>query len=368
MKDYYKKIPTEDTIKKPLQVFRQRIDGHMTNKEPKNIKSQNSQPPPLPGKHNEPIDLEQINGSDFDFYSANSDYLGITMVNKNHEIVNYRNSSTVRIWYNEQLENYPLHWHNSLEILLPVSDCYYATVNETTNCIQEGEIFFIPPGTLHSVYPSPTSNGVRFVYLLDLSVMAHLKDFAGIQPLLSTPFLMNRENSPEIYKDIFDLLMQMQIEYFRKNLYSELTVYALLMTMFAKLGTNYSNRLATADIQAGKQREYAKQFNDLLAYIDEHYMDALTLEDTASLMGFSKFHFSRLFKDYTGYTFCDYLNYRRIKATEELLPHAELPITEIAMQVGFSSISTFNRLFREYKKCSPSEYRSKLSIHMLRKG
>lgn len=340
----------------------------MTNKEPKNIKNQNSQTPPLPGKHNEPIDLEQINGSDFDFYSANSDYLGITMVNKNHEIVNYRNSSTVRIWYNEQLENYPLHWHNSLEILLPVSDCYYATVNETTHCIQEGEIFFIPPGTLHSVYPSPTSNGVRFVYLLDLSVMAHLKDFAGIQPLLSTPFLMNRENSPEIYKDIFDLLMQMQIEYFRKNLYSELTVYALLMTMFAKLGTNYSNRLATADIQAGKQREYAKQFNDLLAYIDEHYMDALTLEDTASLMGFSKFHFSRLFKDYTGYTFCDYLNYRRIKATEELLPHAELPITEIAMQVGFSSISTFNRLFREYKKCSPSEYRSKLSIHMLRKG
>lgn len=334
----------------------------MTNKERKNIKQQDSQ------KCTEPIDLEQINGSDFDFYSANSDYIGSTMINKNHEIVNYRNSSTVRIWYNEQLENYPLHWHNSLEILLPVSDCYYAAVNETTHCIQEGEIFFIPPGTLHSVYPSPTSNGVRFVYLLDLSVMAHLKDFAGIQPLLSTPFLMNRENSPEIYKDIFDLLMQMQVEYFRKSLYSELTVYALLMTMFAKLGTNYSNRLATADIQAGRQREYAKQFNDLLAYIDEHYMDALTLEDTASLMGFSKFHFSRLFKDYTGYTFCDYLNYRRIKATEELLPHAELPITEIAMQVGFSSISTFNRLFREYKKCSPSEYRSKLSIHMLRKG
>ena len=97
-------------------------------------------------------------------------------------------------------------------------------------------------------------------------------------------------------------------------------------------------------------------------------MDTLTLEDTASLMGFSKFHFSRLFKDYTGYTFCDYLNYRRIKATEELLPRSDLPITEIAMQVGFSSISTFNRLFRVYKKCSPSEYRSKLSIHSLKKG
>ena len=87
------------------------------------------------------------------------------------------------------------------------------------------------------------------MYLLDLSVIAHLKDFAGIQPLLSAPFLLTRSSSPELYRDIFDLLMQMQIEYFRKNLYSEITVYALMMTMFVKLGTDYSNRLATADTQ-----------------------------------------------------------------------------------------------------------------------
>lgn len=340
----------------------------MTKKDLKKQRQQDNKAMPVAAGLTPPIDLNQINGSDFDFYSANSDYLGLTMVNKNHEIVNYRDSSTVRIWYNQQPQNYPFHWQNSLEIILPVSDCYYVVTNETSYCIQAGEIYFIPPGELHSLYPPPGSHGVRFVYLFDLSVMTHLKDFAGIQPLLSMPFLVTRENSPEIYEDIFNLLMQMQVEYFRQNLYSELTVYSLLMTMFVKLGTNYSNRLATAaDNQSGKQREYAKQFNDLLAYIDKHYMDALTLEDTASLMGFSKFHFSRLFKDYTGYTFCDYLNYRRIKATEELLPHTELPITEIAMQVGFSSISTFNRLFRVYKKCSPSEYRSKLSAHMLSK-
>lgn len=340
----------------------------MTNKELINNNDQGNQAVPASEKQTKPVDLGQINGSDFDFYSANSDFIGSRVINKKHEIVDYRDSSTVRIWYNEQPENYPSHWQNSLEIILPVSDCYFVVTNEVTHCIQEGEIYFIPPGELHSLYPPPpASHGVRFVYMFDLSVMTHLKDFAGIQPLLSAPFLMTRENSPEIYEDIFNLLMQMQIEYFRKNLYSELTVYSLLMSMFVKLGTNYSNKLATADNQIGKHREYAKQFNDLLAYIDEHYMDPLTLEDTASLMGFSKFHFSRLFKDYTGYTFCDYLNYRRIKATEELLPHANLPITEIAMQVGFSSISTFNRLFRVYKKCSPSEYRTKLTAHIIGK-
>lgn len=203
---------------------------------------------------------------------------------------------------------------------------------------------------------------------MDLSAIAHLKDFAGIRPLLAAPFSLTGSSSPEIYRDIFDLLMQIQLVYFRRDLYSELTIHSLLMAIFVKLGTNYSSKLAASDIQTGKQREYAKRFNDLLAYIDDHYMDAITLEGTASLMGFSKFHFSRLFKDYTGYTFCDYLNYRRIKATEDLLPYTEIPITDIAMQVGFSSISTFNRLFRTYKKCSPSEYRSKLSVPPPLKG
>lgn len=104
-------------------------------------------------KHAGSIDLEQINGSNFDFSSANNDYTGYTMIHKNHEIVHYQNCSTVRIWYNQLEDDYPLHWHNSLEIIVPVSSCYYAVTNETTHCIEEGEIYFIPPGTLHSLYP-----------------------------------------------------------------------------------------------------------------------------------------------------------------------------------------------------------------------
>ena len=94
-------------------------------------------------------------------------------------------------------------------------------------------------------------------------------------------------------------------------------------------------------------------------YIDEHYMEDLNLEDIAESIGFSKFHFSRLFKQYTNFTFCDYLCYRRIKVAEELLAMPDLSITEVALQAGFPSISTFNRLFKQHKNCTPSEYRSK---------
>lgn len=127
----------------------------MTNEERKDKQPKNHKTAQAPAEHSESINLEQINGSDFDFYSANSDYICATMINQNHEIVNYHNGSTVRIWYNEQLENFPLHWHNSLEIILPVTDCYYVITNDTTHCIHASEIYFIPPGELHSVYPPP---------------------------------------------------------------------------------------------------------------------------------------------------------------------------------------------------------------------
>lgn len=96
-----------------------------------------------------------------------------------------------------------------------------------------------------------------------------------------------------------------------------------------------------------------------LHYIDTHYTENLDLETVAKSVGFSKYHFSRLFKQYTNFTFGDYLCYRRIKAAEELLANPDLSITEVAIQAGFPSISTFNRLFKQHKNCTPSEYRSK---------
>ena len=78
----------------------------------------------------------------------------------------------------------------------------------------------------------------------------------------------------------------------------------------------------------------------------------------ADMAGFSKYHFSRLFTQYTGHTFCDYLNMRRIRAAESLLSGDDLTVTEAAMQSGFSSIATFNRVFKSFKNCNPSEYRN----------
>lgn len=296
---------------------------------------------------------------DFNYYQINEDYGGRSFKDK-EELVDFCRNTSHRIWMNEQTDSFDAHWHSAMEIINPVENIYDAVVNGESYHLNVGDILIIPPGEVHELI-TPAS-GRRFIYLMNISLIKELKGFAGIQSILSHPLLISKDAYPKIYEDIYQILLQIRNEYFNNNEYAELTIQALLLNMFVKIGDNHNNAEELfPNVRLYKQKEYVQKFNQALEYIDNHYMEDVTLEDVADQIGFSKYHFSRLFKQYTNYTFCDYLTYRRIKVAEDYLASPDYSVTEVAMQAGFSSISTFNRLFKQQKGCTPSEYRSKNS-------
>ena len=107
-----------------------------------------------------------------------------------------------------------------------------------------------------------------------------------------------------------------------------------------------------------EQKEYIEKFDLIFEYIHTHYTKNISLDTIAGIAGFSKFHFSRLFKQFTNMSFYDYLNKERIQVAETLLLNHKLSITEVAFQSGFSSIATFNRVFKKFKNCTPTEFRT----------
>ncbi len=92
-------------------------------------------------------------------------------------------------------------------------------------------------------------------------------------------------------------------------------------------------------------------------YVESSYNKKITLDKIADIAGYSSFHFTRFFKSTTGMTFITYLNNFRIYQATVLLDETEEMITEIAYSVGFESVKTFNRVFKELKGCSPTAYR-----------
>lgn len=303
------------------------------------------------------MDHLKMNNNYMDYYSVNDDWVGDRVVNDAYEAVQFHNNSSIRIWCNEQSNDYDFHWHTALEIIMPVENYYDVEIGQSSYHINPGEILFIPPGEMHKLIAP--GDGRRFIFLFDMSMFARMKGYSSIQALILQSPYITKDTYPRIHEDIYQILMRIRNDYFSMTEYAEITICSLLLNIFAKLGYNhiYQKELFP-NIGLSKQKEHIKKFNDLLDYINVHYAEDLNLESMAEHVGFSKFHFSRLFKQYTDLTFNDYLNYRRLKAAEELLADRSISITEVSLRSGFSSISSFNRLFKEAKHCTPREYRS----------
>ncbi|MFN2236313.1 MAG: substrate-binding domain-containing protein [Anaerolineales bacterium] len=93
-----------------------------------------------------------------------------------------------------------------------------------------------------------------------------------------------------------------------------------------------------------------------LAFIHEHYPDSISRKDIAGYVGLSERHLTRCFHQEVGVTPITYLNRYRVMQAKRMLDTNHKGITEIALEVGFSSHSYFSRVFREQVGVTPRAY------------
>jgi AraC-like DNA-binding protein/ligand-binding sensor protein len=96
-------------------------------------------------------------------------------------------------------------------------------------------------------------------------------------------------------------------------------------------------------------------------YIRDHYRGELSLGVVAKAVNMSANYFSEKFKEVTGMRFVEYVACSRIEKARNLLQNPNLRISEIAFDVGFQSLSQFNRTFKNLTGQSPREYRARLA-------
>lgn len=277
------------------------------------------------------------------------------------EYVNFIPESHLRIWYNTQTEGYANHYHNAMEIIVCAENQYFITTNSRTYTLEPGDILLIPPYMLHELRSKPS--GARFIYLIDIDMLRCFQDYKALDPAFMEPYLCTAASRPKIYRHVYDSLMRMADIYFSHQVFWEISIYSVLLELFAAIGADHYLQDTDDSIEnaADSQSENYALFSNLLNFIDTHYADDLTLEQAAEYIGFSKYHFTRLFKQHTNTTFHNYLCHKRIQAAQSLLTEdRNRPITDIAFCSGFNNLTTFNRCFSKYTSCSPTEYRNKL--------
>ena len=273
-----------------------------------------------------------------------------------HETADYRTDTQICLYYNDENENYPPHWHTPFEVIMPVKNGYTAIVGEQHYELREGDILLICPGIVHELF-APES-GERIIFQPSLSQI-QIRELDLLISLIRPAVLITPEEFPDFHPIARRLMMEIKEEYFLCEPYYETAIYSRFMHILVDIGRLHGAlKHPVSDASNSRQKDYLDKFLYITNYINEHFAENLSLEQVADLAGFSKYHFTRLFKQYTDTSFYKYLNQKRIDYAKTLLLDPDLPVIDVALQCGFSSLSAFLRMFKQLNNCTPTEFRN----------
>ncbi|MBQ7867123.1 MAG: helix-turn-helix transcriptional regulator [Clostridia bacterium] len=265
-------------------------------------------------------------------------------------------NETVRLYDNIQTDDYPAHWNNSFEVIMPVVNEYTVYVSDVAHVIQPGEVLIIPAGAVHEIYAPPV--GRRYIFMIEQSQFYAVDGLAAVQHCFYPCVHLSHAQHEGILKEVSGYLKQAVDEYNAENAFGRSAVRLWLGMAFLKTARYLIEDQTRSDVQTHHRHHQSSMvFMDVCTYIAEHCSEKLNLADVAAYSGYSKYHFARMFKVYSGMSFYDFFMRQRMLLCEKLLSDMSLPVTEVAMRSGFGSIATFNRIFKQYEKVTPSEYR-----------
>ena len=280
---------------------------------------------------------------------------GFRVTQGEHEFVTYPENTSIRIWHSMVPDDYAQHFHSAVEVVIPLKGVVKVQAGDEAFDVQAGEIIMIPAGCSHDLHMG--ENSERELLLYEMNGVFTLKEFSVMRQMIAKPIYLTQEHPcrERVRALFFEIIQVHRSDAYLRNMHN----YALLLEIYAILGEHYLTTGATAAEMNNLQRQLSGEdaFNRALDYLNKSYMDDVTLDSLAAYAGFSRYTLSRMFRQHTGFTFTQYLSQRRVEMAMELLSSTRMPVTQVALQCGFNSIATFNRVFREIKGCTPTQYR-----------
>jgi AraC-like DNA-binding protein/ligand-binding sensor protein len=163
-------------------------------------------------------------------------------------------------------------------------------------------------------------------------------------------------------KQVKEWGVDVEVETLRNAYFSTRVIPTKQHDSVIKLLSIFAQHLAMLSNQVVVQHEHAEPpvISRAKEYIQEHQSENLRLGNVAKAVNTSTFYFCKMFKKATGINFTDYLSRVRIEKSKNLLLNPNLRVSEIAYEVGFQSLTHFNRVFKKILGQSPTEYRAQL--------
>ncbi len=249
------------------------------------------------------------------------------------------------------------HWHEELEVIYLKQGSALANIGGKSYDVGAGDIIFVGSKESHE-YTAESDAGVSLIFDVSPVVFAdHRERVANSRfcaPVLKCPPVGSQERA------VYDGFLQLFESIIAAEENTPIAYDLLLRAKVLELSWMILDKLELLPMsheQKVKLYTNNEKINEVLHLIGQDYQQDWDLNAVARLCSFSPNYFARLFKETVGMPFCKYLNETRVRQAKTLLMETETPITAVCYMVGFSSLQTFDRVFRSAYGMSPSEYR-----------
>lgn len=254
------------------------------------------------------------------------------------------------------------HYHSTYEIYYLLEGNRYHFIDRNIFFVQPGSLVFIAKNRIHKTSPAEQHFHRRFLIEIEETVMEQWFTKMAGGRLCS---LFTDEMSIITLTTAQQAFLNAKLDAIKQEAFQKREAFEEMIEYLLREILLFSFRIKsegnTAHISAknliGSETEKIRTVNRVAGYLADHYQESSSLDELASRFFTNKFYLTRIFKQVTGFTIREYLHIQRVQKAQEFLRSSLLPITEIALMVGFENVSYFEKIFRRYCMQSPREYR-----------
>lgn len=261
------------------------------------------------------------------------------------------------------------HFHSCYEFHFIQEGSIELDVGDNTIFLKKDDICIIPPDLNHytkKVFQSTKKASLLFNFssqkICDYSKRDEYKFYNNIYSKINKVSVINNS-------DIYDKYLKNIIDIFETNQISSIhKTRALFTLVFIEITENITNdnsvvseyKVSTSSLKTYEEANQSKNIRivKIENYINENYMNDITLYDLANHLHLSKKQTDRTLKKLTGLSFGKLLLKRRMARAKELIINSQIPINEIASEIGYNSYNGFYSAFKNVFSVSPLSLRN----------
>ena len=247
-------------------------------------------------------------------------------------------------------KDFTMNWHENIEMLYFIEGSGIVTCDNSQLKASAGDIVVVNSNNLHAIQAATST--CRYCCLIIDKYFCDSFDFSVgdiyFKELIHDNLLIK----------YFDVIIQ---EMLNIKPYYKVSVKATILNILIKLCRYYE--VTNTLLINGNGDKKLDMVKATISHIRKHYKEELSIDEICSHIGFSKYYCCHVFKEITGRTIVDYINFLRCSYAHKQLTSGKYNVNESAEMSGFKNLSYFSKVYKKHMGNSPSKEQGKNPVN-----